>query len=264
MKSLEMPNDVKFVNILTNLFFGLFILLMIANTAQYLVKNAAKNLGAIKITGDTTHSSASIIKNSIFDDLNGNFYSMHLVNTQKAFESMSWVKKASVKRVYPNMIEVKLGEYKPMAVWGARENMQLLDESGIIFEASTEEDEFESLPQLIGSEDQAKLMLDMYAQVSGVLAPLKNNLKVLELTDRGSWIATLDSGTHIELGRGTSIDVMSRVTKFAITTEKMLTKLNKKSTDFHYVDLRHSDGYALRMQGVSTLDSAIPTTLINK
>ena len=43
-----------------------------------------------------------------------------------------------------------------------------------------------------------------------------------------------------------------------------MTKLNKKSLDIQYVDLRHSDGYAVRMDGVSTLDSTLPTASLKK
>jgi cell division septal protein FtsQ len=60
------------------------------------------------------------------------------------------------------------------------------------------------------------------------------------------------------------VDVLDRVGKFSLSVEKMLTKLNKKSLDIQYVDLRHSDGYAMRMHGVSTLDSTLATTSLKK
>jgi cell division protein FtsQ len=135
-----------------------------------------------------------------------------------------------------------------------REDMKLVDEKGVVFEINTEDDEFDQMPQLIGPEGQGKLMLEMYKDVSIALNPLKNKLKILELNARGSWIATLDGGAHIELGRGSAIDVIDRVRKFSLGAEQMLTKLNKRPVDIQYVDLRHSEGYAMRMRGVSTLD----------
>jgi cell division protein FtsQ len=149
---------------------------------------------------------------------------------------------------------VKLSEYKAKAVWGAREDMKLVDETGVIFEANIEDDEYDQMPQLIGPEGQGKLMLDMYKDVSMALSPLKNKLKILELNVRGSWVATLDGGAHIELGRGSTIDVIDRISKFSMGAEQVVIKLNKKMMDIQYVDLRHSEGYAMRMQGISTVD----------
>jgi hypothetical protein len=44
----------------------------------------------------------------------------------------------------------------------------------------------------------------------------------------------------------------------------MLKKLNKNKADIQYVDLRHSDGYAMRISGVSTLDLNAPNSTIKK
>jgi cell division protein FtsQ len=89
-------------------------------------------------------------------------------------------------------------------------------------------------------------------------------LRNLELNARGSWIATLDGGAHIELGRGNTVDVIDRVGKFSSSVERMLTKFDKKALDIQYVDLRHSDGFAMRMHGVSTLDSTLATASLKK
>ncbi len=263
-KLAEVPADIKFVNGLTNSLFGVFILLLILSGFQYIAKNNIKNLDTLKIKGDVVHNDISSISNYISKKIYGNFYNLNLEKTKQIFESTPWVSHAVVKRVYPNHIEVTLSEYKSKAIWGARGDMRLVDEVGKIFEVGADEDEYESLPQLIGPEGQSKLMLKMYKDVSNVLQPLNSTLRNLELNTRGSWIAILDSGAHIELGRGNTVDVVDRVGKFSVSVEKMLTKLNKKSLDIQYVDLRHSDGYAMRMHGVSTLDSTLPTESLKK
>lgn len=262
--SLDVPNDLKFVNALTIVLFALFISLMILCGFQYIIKNKIKYLDAIIIKGSITHNDVSSIRNIMSHNISGNFYNINLASTKKIFESAPWISHAVVRRVYPSQIEVRLSEYKPKAIWGAREDMKLVDDAGTIFDANAEEDDYELLPQLIGPEGQGKLMLDMYRNISNAVIPLKNDLRNLELNARGSWIATLDSGAQIELGRGNTLDLIDRMTKFSMGAEKILTKLNKKTIDLQYVDLRHSDGYALRMHGVSTLDSTIATTSLKK
>jgi cell division protein FtsQ len=246
--SLELPADIKFVNGLTSVLFGFFLFLVVLNIFEYTLKNKIKNLDAISIRGD----------------INGNFYNINLIKTKQLFESIPWVNQVVVKRVYPNQIEAKLSEYKSKAIWGAREDMKLVDETGVIFEANTDDDEYDQMPQLIGPEGHGKFMLDMYKDISSALSPLRNRLKILELNARGSWVATLESGAHIEFGRGSSVDVIDRINKFSIGAEQMLTKLNKKTMDIQYVDLRHSEGYAMRMQGVSTLDLSTVNASLKK
>ena len=125
-------------------------------------------------------------------NLGVNLYSINLKKTKQIFESTPWISHAVVKRVYPNEVEVTLREYKSKAIWGAREDMKLVDDTGKIFEVGADDDEYESLPQLIGPEGQSKLMLDMYKDVSNALQPLRATVQNLELNARGSWIATLE------------------------------------------------------------------------
>jgi cell division protein FtsQ len=257
VNTLEIPADIKLINWLSNVLFCLFLLLVALSGFQYLSKNTTKNLDAIIIKGNIDHSDVSSIRNNIISNVSGNFYNIDLSRTKQIFESISWINQAAVKRVYPSKIEVRLTEFKPKAIWGVREDMKLVDDSGAIFEANAEEDEYDLMPQLIGSEGQGKLMLDMYKVVAIALEPLRNKLKILELNTRGSWIATLEGGAHIELGRGGAADVVDRANKFSAGAEQMLTKLNKKVIDIQYVDLRHAEGYAMRMHGVSTLDLTV-------
>ena len=264
INALEVPMDIKFINGVVSVLIGVFLFLIALSGFEYFIKNSMKSLNTISIKGNMPHGDISSIRNIVTTNISGNFYSLNLLKTKQIFESIPWVDQAIVKRVYPNQIEVKLSEYKAKAIWGARDDMKLVDEVGVIFEANTEDDEYDQMPQLIGPEGQGKLMLDMYKDISMAFSPIKNKLKILELNTRGSWVAVLDGGAHIELGRGPTIDVIDRASKFSISAEKMLTKLNKNSMDIQYVDLRHSEGYALRMQGVSTVELSTERVSLKK
>ena len=260
----EIPSDVKYLNFMSNVIFGVFLILLFVVGFQYYLNNKIKNLETMIVTGDVAHNDARSLRNHVTSKLRGNFYSIDLRNAKKTFETISWVNQAVVKRVYPNQISVRLTEFNPKAVWGTREEMRLVDVHGTIFEAGVEDDEYEGMPQLIGPEGQGKLMLSMYDNLSEALSPLQTKVKVLELNVRGSWLVTLERGAQIELGRGNTTDVIARATKFSMGAEKILLKLNKKVMDMQYIDLRHSEGYAMRMHGVTTLDAVSPNTTIKK
>ena len=97
-------------------------------------------------------------------------------------------------------------------------------------------------------------MLDMYRQLLPLMSSLKAKLLTLELSSRGSWMVTLEDGAHIELGRGTVEVISDRVKQFINTLNLVTSKFGKSGNVFQYADLRHSDGYALRLNGVKTVN----------
>ena len=75
----------------------------------------------------------------------------------------------------------------------------------------------------------------------------------MELTGRGSWVARLDSGAVVELGRGTDDEVLARTTRFLKTLTQVTARYGRRPDAVETADLRHPDGYALRLRGVSTV-----------
>lgn len=264
INSVEIPADIKYINGLSNTLYCLFILILLSGVIQYLIKNKINNLSGIIIKGNLPHNDISSIRNQISSNIHGNYYNINLFKTKQVFESVTWINQAVVKRVYPNQIEVKLSEFKAKAIWGNREDLKLVDDSGFVFEANADTEEYELMPQFIGIDGQSKVILDMYKHLSIGFAPLQYRVKILELNARGSWIATLDGGAHIELGRGNVTEIVGRAIKFSAGAENILNKLNKKLIDIQYADLRHSDGYALRILGVSTIDLSAANSTIKK
>lgn len=250
----EIPIDIKYISGITFALYFLFVMLLVSSLMHYYYKNNKNHIHGILIKGDVTHNNASSIQSQIQSKIDGNFYNIDLLKIQQVFESIAWVNQAVVKRVYPNHIEVQLSEFRAKAFWGVREDLKLVDDQGIIFEAGADDEEYAQMPQFIGYEAQSKLILDMYNNLLVAFAPMQYELKVLELNARGSWIATLEGGVHIELGRGSTTDIVERAQIFAIGANQILTKLNKKTNDIEYVDLRHTNGYAMRVRGVTTLD----------
>jgi cell division protein FtsQ len=79
-------------------------------------------------------------------------------------------------------------------------------------------------------------------------------LDSLELTGRGSWRAHVGRGAVIELGRGNTQEVMARLQVMTQTLAQVTQKLGRKVSALEFADLRHDNGYALRLRGVSTQD----------
>jgi len=82
-----------------------------------------------------------------------------------------------------------------------------------------------------------------------ILAGIDARVETLSLSARGSWRAKLDSGAELQLGRGTDDEVAQRVERFVGTLRQVVDRYQRP---LEYADLRHHDGYAVRLKGVTT------------
>jgi len=75
----------------------------------------------------------------------------------------------------------------------------------------------------------------------------------LRLSGRGSWKVELDDGAAIELGRGTPDEVVERTTRFIRTLPQVLHKFD---APLESADLRHAEGYAVKLKGLTVAADA--------
>jgi cell division protein FtsQ len=64
-----------------------------------------------------------------------------------------------------------------------------------------------------------------------------------------------DKGAQLELGRGTQQEVGEQVQMFLRTLSQVTARYGRTPTALAAADLRHKDGYALRLKGVSTVEA---------
>jgi hypothetical protein len=117
-----------------------------------------------------------------------------------------------------------------------------------VFEANLGDVEADKLPRLSGPQGQSAQLLAMYRQLLPVFEPLDAAIEQLELTDRGSWRVQLDSGTAMELGRGTAQEVLERTRRYVSTVSQATALYRRKPDSVESADLRHGNGYALRLR----------------
>ena len=82
--------------------------------------------------------------------------------------------------------------------------------------------------------------------------PLELAVERLTLTARGSWQLELDTGAVIELGRGAPEEVAARTQRFVRTLAQVTSRNGRWPEALVSADLRHGDGYAVRLRGVGT------------
>ncbi len=251
--ALATPFDVRLMNLTASALFAIFAALAMVAFAVWAANHPVFALTAITVRGDVAHSNAVTLRANVLPRLGGSFLTLDLARARLAFESAPWVRRAIVRREFPNRLRVVLQEHQVVAYWGGEGESRLLNSFGEVFEANTGEVEHEALPRLGGPPGQEPQVLAMYRQLQPLFEPLDLSLEQLELSGRGSWVARLDTGAQIELGRGSPAEVTTRTNQFLKTVTQVTSRYQRRLDAVESADLRHADGYAVRIRGVSTL-----------
>lgn len=246
------PFDVKLMNLTASVLFSACAVLLLAALAWWAVRHPLFALGGITVRGDVAHNSAVTLRANVAPRVAGNFFTVSLARTREAFEAVPWVRRAEVRREFPNRLKVTLQEHQPVAFWGGEGESRLLNAFGEVFDANSGDVEHEDLPRLAGPDGQSVQVLAMYRAVAPLFEPLELEAARLQLTGRGSWQLELDTGAVVELGRGTVDEVTARTQRFVQTLTQVTSKYGRRPDALVSADLRHGDGYAVRLRGVTT------------
>lgn len=252
---IALPGDVRLMNAAAQIVFALAGAAALALAVLWLTRAPWFVIRQVQLEGGLTRSSIPTVRANAAPQLAGDFFSIDLQKTRAAFESVPWVRRATVRRVWPDRLRVTLEEHRAAALWqGEDGNDRLVNSYGEVFEANVGDVEDESLPGLKGPPGSSARMLAMLQRLHPVLSGQQLALEALQLSGRGSWRVVLDSGATIELGRGSEDEVLARAERFARTLPQVIGRYKQP---VEYADLRHADGYAVRLRGVTT--TAAPT-----
>jgi cell division protein FtsQ len=252
-ENLVMPVDVRLMNMVASILFLAFALLLGASLLAWASRHPLFALRAIAVTGEVTHNNAVTVRANVAPRLSGTFFDMDLDHVRMAFEALPWVRKAVVRRDFPNRLKVVLQEHKAVAYWGVEGEFRLVNNFGEVFEANVGEIEQESLPRLNGPEGQAPQVLAMYQALQPLFEDMDMEIEQLEMTAHGGWRVRTDEGALVELGAGTLPEVLARTQRFLKTLTQVSSRFGRKVDALETADLRHEDGYAIRLRGVTTL-----------
>ena len=250
--SIPAPFDVKLMNVTASLVFALFALMLLAALGWWVLRQPFFPLAGIKVDGEVTHNNAVTLRANVAPQLAGNFFTVDLARARSAFESVPWVRKAVVRREFPNRLRATLTEHVPVAHWGDETASKMVNGFGEVFEANTAEVD-DDLPRLDGPIEQAGQVLGMYRLLAPLFKPYDLTVEELGLSSRGSWHVLLDNGATVELGRGRSEEVVVRTERFLRTVKQVAAQYGRTVASVEGADLRHNEGYALRMRGVTTV-----------
>ena len=241
------------LNMTANLLFALSVVVMLYAALYAVVHLPIFPLREVKVEGELSHVNRDQIKLIVAKHLKGNFFTLDLIKARDAFEKLPWARKVSLRRRWPDKLEVSIEEHQALARWGS---IALVDTHGELFHAASGSD----LPVFYGPGDGVIEVASRYGEFSKELKSANLQIASLALTPRRAWQITTVNGIVIELGR---VEMNTRLAKFAGVYTTTIAGLNKKIT---YADLRYPNGFAVRKPVEATnLNNAIkkPTEAVS-
>ena len=181
------PFDVKLMNLTAAVLFSACLVLLLAAGAWWALRHPLFAIAGITVQGDVAHNNALTLRANVAPRLAGNFFTVNLAAARDAFEAVPWVRRAVVRREFPNRLRVRLEEHQPVALWGAEGETRLVNSFGEVFEANAGDVEPEELPRLSGPRQQSAQVLAMYALLKPLFEGLDLGVERLALSARGSW-----------------------------------------------------------------------------
>ena len=245
-----MWHDAKALNATASGLFALTILACIASGVWWVSQRPMFNLRTIRIENigneQLKHVNHLTLRNSTLGGIKGNFFTTNLDTVRQVFEAVPWVRRATVRREWPDQLIVALEEHEALGTWG--EDGRLLSVKGDVFTANlAEAEEDHELPAFDGPDGSEKEVLSRYAELRSWFAPLKMVPQALSLSSRYAWTVTLDNGTSVALGREqSSATLKERVDRLVGIYPQLVEHLPNIDT----IDMRYQNGLALSAQGL--------------
>jgi len=223
-KPIVLPMDVRLMQWTSIGLLVLALVLCFASSITWLLRHPVFSIQSITVRGNVTHSNPVMLRANVVPQLTGNFFTLNLIQARHAFEQIPWIRAALVRREFPNRLSVTLYEFQPVAQWGGEGDGKFLSLEGDIFEVNADEVDSETLPTLKGPEAQAKIVLEMFRFLKPQIEKMDMGLDKLELSQRGSWSAQLESGATLELGHGTQQEIGDRLQLFFKTLTQVASR----------------------------------------
>lgn len=190
----------------------------------------------IHIHGQLIHETPAQIQAITQSRLTGGFFSLNLSDLKQSILALPWIQTVSFRRVWPDALMVHIVEQKAVARFG---KAGVLNTDGHIFYPGAKSIPM-NLPELIGTDDQSKVLLNFY-QNTNMFAKLLD-LAVINVSENAenSWKLTLSNHVVVMLGRD---DPLDRFKRFVVVYPKIV----KLSTHAMVsADLRYPNGIAVR------------------
>ncbi|HTQ74647.1 MAG TPA: cell division protein FtsQ/DivIB [Burkholderiales bacterium] len=236
-----MWDNPRLANAAAGAFAALALALLAYAGVRVLLDSPEFLLKSIVVEGSVQRVERGEIVHALQGRLRGTFFTVDLESVRSLFEGIPWVRRAELRRVWPDSIEVRVEEQVALARWGQGKKAQLVNAQGELFHGQSDE----PLPVLAGPAGTEGEVARRFIGFRDLLAPLGLEPRQVLLSPRLAWQLRLSNGLTVQLGRDTDKDrVEDRLARFASVFPQTPADVRER---VDYVDLRYPNGFAVHV-----------------
>lgn len=219
--------------------YGIAVGGQIGNVVGGLTASAGLKIEAIRITGQSETAELEILELLAIPG-HASIATFDVNAARERLQQIPWVESATIRKVYPDRLEVEITEREPFAVWQRDGEVVLIDADGALL-SDYISPRYRDLPVLVGAgaEAQAVEILELIAQFPALHAQMRGATLV---SDR-RWNLTLDNGIVIMLPEDDPVPAL-------IQLETLDQSQGLLSRDILSVDLRLPDRVVVALDEV--------------
>ena len=232
-----MWDNPRLLNAAAGFLVGITVLASVLVGLHWVLRSPLLPIRTVELRTPLSHASRARIEAVLARKAGGNFFATGIGELRTALEQLPWVRRAAVRRVWPDRLEVTLEEHVAFARWG---NEGLVNTYGERFAGTSDAE----LPIFIGPPGTEREITRLYGRFSALLAPLGSRLERVGLSQRHAWQLGLANGLQITLGRDAEA-AEQRLQRFV----EAYTRTSHRGAGGDVVDLRYPNGFALRSRG---------------
>ncbi len=193
-------------------------------------------VNSMRIETPLEHVQPEQLREVVGEDASTGFLHVDVDQIRTDLETLPWVKRASVRRSWPDQLVLRIEEQQPMARWAGG---GLVNAQGELFQAKGD-DAWLELPLLRGPQNTEQVMAKSLREMQEMLTPVGLKISHLTMNERRSWDLRLRNGLRLGLGKS---DVNLRLLRFVrVYVEALKPQLHAIDS----VDLRYTNGFAVR------------------
>ena len=212
------------------------LLLLVAAGTFGLRELYARPISSVRIAGEFVNVSRQVLQQVVNEFLPSGFFELDVEAVRQAASGIPWIRRISVRRVWPDSMHVAVVERIAVARWN---KVSLLEADGARF-VPDETSLNEVYVDLSGPPGTEQKVLAQYARLAPVVSALNASVERLVLDKRGTWQVGLDNG--LELQFGYEDDLVATGRYVALLPQILAERYDAAER----IDLRYSNGFAVR------------------
>ncbi len=231
--------------------FVIMPLALFVGVSQWIQNPENLRISSVEVSGDFKVLDKTQLKPVIEPFTRTNLYLLDAKGLEQAIEDHPWVNSASMTKVWPDKLKIRIFEQKPVAYWGKD---KMLADNGEIINATLDDKlraEFASLPVLYSPTEKGRDMAANFIRIRKWMQGFP--LKIVEFKEdtRGSWKVLLENGLTLKIGRS---EQQKRIRRFMVGyRQRLQNRIGKITT----IDLRYTNGFAVQWKKGLSADSVL-------